>query len=138
MPGSPLLFAAVGLGAAIGSVARYLCGIGMHNLLGAGFAWGTLTVNVAGSFLIGLLAVSIGPGGRFETGPVARQFALTGLCGGFTTFSIFSLETLLLARQGSLALAGINVAVSVVLWLGGVWLGHRLGATLNAGRRRGI
>ena len=125
------LMIAVGLGAALGSVARALTSLGMIELLGPGFPWGTLTVNMLGSLLIGLYATLSEPDGRWAAGPVARHFVLAGFCGGFTTFSSFSLETLLLAEQGYLAMAGINVGLSVTLWLAAVWLGWRIGTRLN-------
>ncbi|MDP2412060.1 MAG: CrcB family protein [Pseudolabrys sp.] len=125
------LFLAVGLGAALGSVARYLCSIGMQVMLGTGFAWGTLTVNVLGSFLIGLYATLTEPDGRLMASAATRQFVLSGFCGGFTTFSIFSLETLLLVERGAFALAAINVAASVILWLLAVWVGYRIGVHIN-------
>lgn len=125
------LFLAVGLGASLGSVARYLGSLGMVYLLGTGFAWGTLTVNVVGSFLIGLYATLTEPDGRLMAGPAMRQFVLAGFCGGFTTFSIFSLENLLLVERGAVGLAGINVVVSVALWLLAVWIGYRIAARLN-------
>jgi len=125
------LFLAVGLGASLGSVSRYLTSMGMAQLLGPGFAWGTLTVNVAGSFLIGLYATLTEPDGRLMAGPTMRQFVLAGFCGGFTTFSIFSLENLLLAESGAYTLAAINVAASVVLWLLAAWTGYRIGARVN-------
>lgn len=106
----------------------------MLGLLGPGFAWGTLTVNVLGSLLIGLYAAAIEPGGRLVVGPAMRQFVLTGFCGGFTTFSIFSLDTLLLVERGSFGLAWINVAASVVLWLLAVWIGYRIGAGMRRSR----
>jgi CrcB protein len=125
------LFVAVGLGASLGSVARYLSSLGTLHLLGPGFAWGTLTVNVLGSLLIGLYSTLTEPDGRLMASPVTRQFVLAGFCGGFTTFSIFSLETLLLVERGAFALAGVNVAVSVILWLLAVWLGYRIGVRMN-------
>jgi fluoride exporter len=131
MPRSCRLTVAVGLGASVGSVARYLCSLGMLHLLGPGFAWGTLTVNVLGSLLIGLYATLTEPGGRVSASPAMRQFVLAGFCGGFTTFSIFSLETLLLVERGAVAIAGINVAASVALWLLAVWIGYRIGAHVN-------
>jgi CrcB protein len=125
------LFVAVGLGASLGSVARYLTSMGMVQWLGPGFPWGTLTVNVAGSFLIGLYATLTEPDGRLMAGPATRQFVLAGFCGGFTTFSVFSLENLLLAESGAYALAAISIAASVILWLLAVWIGYRIGARLN-------
>jgi CrcB protein len=125
------LFVAVGLGASLGSVARYLGSLGTLHLLGPGFAWGTLAVNVLGSFLIGFYSTLTEPDGRLMASPATRQFVLAGFCGGFTTFSIFSLETLLLVERGAFALAGINIAVSVILWLLAVWLGYRIGVRMN-------
>jgi CrcB protein len=125
------LYLAVGFGGMLGSIARSLVSIGLLNLLGPGFAWGTLTVNVLGSFLIGLYATLTEPGGRIFASPARRLFVLAGFCGGFTTFSIFSLETLLLVEQGALALAALNLGASVLLWLLAVWIGYQIGARLN-------
>ena len=125
------LYLAVGLGASLGSVARAAVSLGMLHWLGPGFPWGTLTVNVLGSFLIGLYATLTEPDGRLMASPARRQFVLAGFCGGFTTFSIFSLETLFLVEWGSFGLAGLNIALSVVLWLLAVWIGYRLGVRLN-------
>jgi CrcB protein len=125
------LFLAVGLGAMIGSVARSLVSLGLLHLLGPGFGWGTLAVNVTGSLLIGLYATLTEPDGRIFASPVGRQFVLAGFCGGFTTFSIFSLETLLLVERQKYVLAALNVGGSVLLWLAAVWLGYRLGVWLN-------
>jgi fluoride exporter len=125
------LYLAVGLGSAIGSGARVATSFAMHYGLGHGFAWGTLTVNVLGSFLIGLYATLTEPDGRLLASPATRQFVLAGFCGGFTTFSIFSLETLLLIEQQRLAQAGLTVGLSVAVWLLAVWIGYRLGLRLN-------
>ncbi|MBX3500831.1 MAG: CrcB family protein [Alphaproteobacteria bacterium] len=125
------IYFAVGLGAMIGSVARSLVSLGLLHLLGPGSGWGTLAANVVGSLLIGLYATLTEPDGRVFASPAKRQFVLAGFCGGFTTFSIFSLETLLLIERQAFALAAINIGGSVVLWLVAVWLGYRLGARLN-------
>ncbi len=125
------LYLAVGLGGALGSVARSLVSVGLWHLLGPGFAWGTLAVNVAGSFLIGLYATLSEPGGRIFTSPARRQFVLAGFCGGFTTFSIFSLETLLLVERRAFGPAALNLGASVLLWLAAVWIGYRAGRRLN-------
>ena len=122
---------AVGIGSGIGALARYGTSVGLLALFGQGFPWGTLAVNVLGSFVIGLYATLTGPDGRIFARPETRQFVLAGFCGGFTTFSIFSLETLRLAEAGRMDLATANVALSVVLWLLAVWLGFRLGQRLN-------
>lgn len=125
------LFVAVGLGAMLGSVARSLVSLGLLHLLGPGFGWGTLAVNVIGSLLIGLYATLTEPDGRVFASPARRQFVLAGFCGGFTTFSIFSLETLLLLERQAYAVATLNVGGSALLWLVAVWLGHLIGVRLN-------
>ena len=131
------LYCAVGVGGAIGSVARYLISLATLVLAGPGFPWGTIGVNVLGSFLIGLYFALTEPEGRLMVGPARRQFVLAGFCGGFTTFSIFSLESLLLVRQSAWVLAGVYIGVSVLLWLTAVWLGHAIGDRINRlpGRR---
>lgn len=129
------LYAAVVLGSALGGTARWLAGDVLHDWAGAGFPWGTLFVNATGSFLIGAYAALAGPDGRLLASPRQRQFVMTGICGGYTTFSIFSLETVRLFEAGRHALAGLNVAVSVVLWLGSVWAGWTLATRMNRLRR---
>ena len=131
MPPAVRLYAAVGLGSGLGALARYLVSLGLVALLGSGFPWATLAVNVVGSFLIGFYATLTEPDGRLFVRPAVRQFVLAGFCGGFTTFSIFSLETLRLAEAGNHGLAVIHVAVSIVLWLVAVWMGWRLAERLN-------
>ena len=121
----------VALGGALGSVARYACSSAAARWLGAGFPYGTLFVNVAGSFAIGLLAALVASDGRPLLSADARAFVLVGVLGGFTTFSSFSLETLELARSGALGAAGANVALSVALCLFGAWLGFAAAGLLN-------
>jgi fluoride exporter len=125
------IYLAVGLGSGLGAASRYLCSAGLVMALGAGFPWGTLIVNILGSFIIGFYATLSGPQGCSFPSPAMRQFVLAGFCGGFTTFSIFSLETLLLVQRGSLLFAGANVAASVVLWLIAVWAGHTVAQHVN-------
>ncbi len=92
--------------------------------VGEAFPWGTLLINASGSFVIGLFAILTGPGGRFSVSSLdARQFVMVGLCGGFTTFSSFSLQTLALFRNGEPMRASAYVLASVGLCLGAVWLG---------------
>jgi fluoride exporter len=126
------LYVAVGLGSGLGAASRYLCSLGLVAVLGAGFPWGTLIVNILGSFIIGFYATLSEPGGRLFPDPATRQFVLAGFCGGFTTFSIFSLETLLLVQRGNPILAGAYVAASLVLWLIAVWAGHTLARRANS------
>jgi CrcB protein len=129
------LYAAVAFGSVIGSVLRALASIAIHDAVGYGFPWGTLFVNVAGSFVIGAYAALTGPGGRLRAGPLQMQLVMTGFCGGFTTFSMFSLETLRLWQNGHTADAGANIALSVVTWLTAVWAGHRAATAIH--RRKG-
>jgi CrcB protein len=121
----------VGLGGALGSMARYWCSGFVADRVGETFPWGTLLVNVVGSFIIGFFATLTGPDGRLIAGSAARQFVMTGILGGYTTFSSFSLQTLNLARDGEWLRAGGNVVLSVVLCLLAVWLGHLAAAALN-------
>jgi fluoride exporter len=119
------------LGSALGGVLRYwLSGFAAEHI-GETFPIGTLIVNVSGSFVIGFFAALTGPDGRVFAGTDARQFVMTGICGGYTTFSSFSLQTLNLARDGEMALAGANVVLSVVLCLVAVWLGYIAATALN-------
>jgi len=121
----------VAVGSALGGVARYWCSGIIANLVGETFPWGTLIVNVMGSFLIGLIATVSGTDGRFIISAEARQFLMVGILGGFTTFSSFSLQTLTLARDGQWLLVGANVMGSVVLCLIMVWAGHMLATMIN-------
>jgi CrcB protein len=105
-----LLF--IALGGALGSVARYLGAAGMNRLLGPAFPWGTLTVNIVGSFLIGLVAAS-----RVGAHIEARLFLITGVLGGFTTYSAFNEETLVAFRAGKPMLALLYVAVTLLVCL---------------------
>lgn len=126
-----LTFALVGLGGALGSMARLGVGLFATRLWGEAFPWGTLGINVLGSFVITLFGVlSIG-NGMLEVSPNARMFVTVGLCGGFTTFSSFSLQTLALAQQGEVGRAGLNVALSVGLCLLAAWAGFAAGNALN-------
>jgi CrcB protein len=124
----------IAIGSAIGGVARYWCSGIAARLIGETFPWGTLIVNVVGSFIIGFFATLTGPDGRIFVGSTARQFVMLGLCGGYTTFSSFSLQTLNLVQDGEWLYAGANITLSVVLCLVGVWAGHVLALGLNTMR----
>ena len=113
----------VGVGGAIGSVARYLCSLTLARLLGETFPWGTLFVNVTGSFVIGFFFLLTAPTGRLLINPDWRIFVTVGICGGYTTFSSLSLQTLLLLRDGEWLLAGLNAFGSLALCMVSVWLG---------------
>lgn len=125
------IYLAIALGGALGSVARYLCALAGIALLGPAFPFGTLGVNVAGSFLIGLYAALSGPDGRLFVTPAMRQGVMAGFCGGFTTFSVFSLESIRLLEAGQWALALGYVGISAATWLPAAWLGDRMGQRMN-------
>ncbi|MDD2708166.1 MAG: fluoride efflux transporter CrcB [Verrucomicrobiae bacterium] len=123
----------VGVGSAIGGAARFwLSGFVAHRI-GETFPWGTLIVNVSGSLVIGFFAAVTAPDGRWMAPSLFRQFFMIGICGGYTTFSSFSLQTLNLVHDGDWARATANVVLSVLLCLAGVWLGDLLGARINQG-----
>jgi fluoride exporter len=118
------LIIAVAIGGAIGSVARYLVGIGSGKLFGLAFPWGTLIINIAGSFLIGLFVESFAL--KWDLPQVARVFLTVGICGGFTTFSTFSLDSYLLMDRGELWPALAYMVGSVVLSIAGLFAGLHL------------
>lgn len=121
----------IGIGSSIGGLGRFSAGALAAAWLGPGFPWGTVFVNVVGSFVIGLFATLTGPDGRLLVGSTARQTVMVGLCGGFTTFSSFSLDTLELLRHARPDAALANISLSLVLCLVSVWLGHAAAETLN-------
>ena len=124
--------ALVGLGGAIGSILRYWLAL-LALPLSRQLPWGTVLINVLGSFAIGLFGTLTLAQGRHPAPEAARLFFMVGVCGGFTTFSSFSLQTLDLLRAGAVGRALVNVVLSVVLCLGAVAMGHGLGARLNGG-----
>lgn len=107
------LLAAVAIGGSLGSVARYLVAIGAGRLVGIEFPWGTLAINIVGSFLIGVFAESFAL--SWNVSQVMRVFLTVGICGGFTTFSTFSLDAIVLMQRGELWSAGAYIAASVAL-----------------------
>ena len=127
-----MIYLWIALGSALGGMGRYwLTGV-ISNSFGQTFPWGTLIVNVTGSLAIGFIfTATMGPGARLAVNPTFTQFMTIGICGGYTTFSSFSLQTLNLARDGEWLYAGLNVALSIVFCLAAVWLGHTLGQLLN-------
>jgi CrcB protein len=122
----------IALGGALGSMARFGCSSLIANWFGQTFPLGTLVINVLGSFVIGFFATLTGPDGRVLVSGDIRQFVMVGICGGYTTFSSFSLQTLTLAQDGEFFRAGLNVTASVMLCLLSVWLGYVAAAGLNA------
>ena len=121
----------IALGGALGSVARFAFSSAIAGWFGQSFPWGTMLVNISGSFVIGFFATLTGPDGRMLVSGDIRQFVTVGICGGYTTFSSFSLQTLNLIQDGELMRAGWNVVGSVALCLAAVWLGHVAAAGLN-------
>jgi CrcB protein len=122
------------IGGGLGTLARFAASGLVARIVGETFPWGTIVVNVSGSFLIGVVATLAAPEGRLLLPPEVRQFILVGLFGGYTTFSAFSLQTLALARDGEWLQAGANVLLSVALCLVAVWLGYNVAANINAAK----
>jgi CrcB protein len=117
----------VAVGGALGSVARYWLAAFVAGLTGPYFPWGTLLINVVGSFVIGWFGARTGTNGPVDLPADFRVFVMVGICGGFTTFSAFSLQTLDLISTGETLRAGAYVVGSVVLCLLAVWAGVALG-----------
>ena len=121
----------IAIGSALGGVARYWCSGVAARTIGETFPWGTLIVNVVGSFIIGFFATLTGPDGRVFVSSAARQFVMIGICGGYTTFSSFSIQTLNLVQDGEWLQAGGNIVGSVVLCLIAVWAGYVAAVAIN-------
>jgi CrcB protein len=119
----------VALGGALGSMARFWLAGAVAVLTGPQFPWGTLLINVLGSFVIGWFGAMTGSRGAVSVPPDIRVFVMVGICGGFTTFSSFSLQTLELLQSGEILWAGSYILGSVALCLLGVWVGVLLGHT---------
>jgi CrcB protein len=116
----------VAAGSALGGMARFWLATAVAAVMGPAFPWGTLLINTVGSAVIGLFSALTGSAGRLSVPPEIRIFVMVGLCGGFTTFSSFSLQTLELVQAGEVLRAGAYVLASVLLCLTFVWLGHVL------------
>ena len=130
---STLLYAWVSFGSILGGLARYFVSLVLDT--GPGFPFATLFINATGSLIIGFYATLTGPDGRILARPEHRQFVMTGFCGGYTTFSAFSLETFRLFHGGMKLTAFAYVATSVVCWLVSVWLGHVIASRYNRLKR---
>lgn len=124
----------VAIGGALGSVARYGIGGVISDKFGQAFPWGTLVVNITGSFLIGFFGALAAPEGRLnpQSRMFAAQFLMYGICGGYTTFSSFSWQTLQNLQDRQWLYAGGNIILSVVLCMMAVWLGYLLGSIFNS------
>lgn len=119
---------AIAGGGALGALGRFWVSSGVYRLLGRDFPWGTLAVNILGSFVMGLLFVLFLD--RLTTGPEVRSAVLVGFLGAFTTFSTFSLETLVLLEEGYMGKAFLNMWVSVLVCLLACWAGVLLGRSV--------
>lgn len=123
---------AIAVGGSFGAVLRFLVSSGIYQWLGKGFPYGTLVVNILGSFLLGLLTESLVLN-RIAFTQDYRSAILVGFIGAFTTFSTFSLETVSLMAQGAVSKAMLNITVSVISCLLAVWLGLLCGKALSSG-----
>jgi fluoride exporter len=123
----------IGLGSALGGMGRFWLSGLIAQRVGETFHWGTLVVNVSGSLVIGFLAAMMGPESRLSRNlnPFIFYFLMVGICGGYTTFSAFSLQTLNLIRNGQWLHAGANAVLSLAFCLAAVWAGHSIGHMIN-------
>ncbi len=126
---SAMLYVWVAAGSIVGGLTRYLVGLALDT--GPGFPWATLFINATGSLIIGFYATLTGPDGRILARPEYRQFVMTGFCGGYTTFSTFSLETFRLLHAGTRHIALTYVGLSLICWLVSAWLGHMMAERYN-------
>ena len=117
----------VAIGGALGSIARYWLGAAVLARTGPAFPWGTLLINVIGGFVIGLAATGMLPGARLPASTGSRLFVMTGFCGGFTTFSAYSLQTFELFEAGSIGAALLYAGGSVLLCFAAAAAGALLG-----------
>ena len=128
------LYIAVAVGGALGTLGRYAVSGVVANAFGETFPWGTLLVNVTGSLVIGFLAALTGPDSRLVASQNARTFLLVGICGGYTTFSSFSLQTLELIRNRDFGEAGGNILLSVAACIAAVAIGFIAGSAVGGAR----
>jgi fluoride exporter len=122
------------LGGALGTLARYAVSVAFLPL-SRDLPWGTIVINITGSFIIGLFGTLTLANGKYPVSEEMRLFVMVGLCGGYTTFSAFSLQTLDLLRDGAMGRAAINLIVSVLLCIVAVAVGHQTAAHFNRDAR---
>ncbi|QKD05250.1 fluoride efflux transporter CrcB [Mesorhizobium loti] len=123
------------LGGALGTFLRYAVSV-LALPISRDLLWGTIILNITGSFVIGLFGTLTLASGRYPASENLRLFVMIGLCGGYTTFSSFSLQTLDLMRAGAMARAALNICLTVMLCVAAVALGHSIAAFLNGGDPR--
>ncbi len=122
----------IGVGGALGSMARHGCNAVYLRTFGPNSPWtSTLVINVLGSLVIGVASAVMGSAGRYPSSMTAQQFVMVGICGGYTTFSSFSLQTLTLMQSNQWLAAGVNIVASVALCLIAVWVGHAAGVSMS-------
>ena len=121
----------VALGGALGTLGRFVLSLAVAHQFGESFPWGTLIINITGSFAIGFFSALTDTEGTLMVRPEMRTFFMIGICGGYTTFSSFSLQTLQLAQRGQWFSAGANIVGSNVGCLVAVWLGYVCAAALR-------
>lgn len=126
-----MMYLWIAVGSALGGIARYWLTGAIVQRFDTTFPWETLVINILGSFIIGAFSAITSTDGKLIMSPEMRQFVMVGLCGGYTTFSTFSLQTLFLLQDGEFLQAGCNVLLSVILCLIFVWAGHLLAALFN-------
>lgn len=125
----------IAAGGALGTLLRYWINLFVVQILGEALPWGTIGINISGSFFIGLFAALTETGGYLVVPTDLRLFVLVGVCGGYTTFSSFSLQTLALLQAGEPQRAALNVIGSVTLCLLAVWVGYSLPALFQSSPR---
>ena len=126
-----MIYVLVMVGGALGTLGRFLLSTFVATHYGESFQWGTLIINITGSFAIGFFATLTDPGGTLLVRPEGRTFFMVGICGGYTTFSSFSLQTLRLAQSGQWMYASANILASNIGCLVAVWIGHVCAANLR-------
>lgn len=124
----------IAIGSAVGGVGRYAVSRAIALRFGETFPWGTLVVNITGSLVIGFLAALTGPDSRVVVNQNSRTFLLVGICGGYTTFSSFSLQTLELIRNRDFSEAGGNILLSVAACMAAVAIGFIAGSAIGGAR----
>ena len=126
-----MIYLLIGFGSALGGMMRYWCSIHITTFLGHNFPWDIIIINVIGSFVIGLAAAMSGPDSKWALDFETKQFLMVGICGGYTTFSSFSLQTMNLLHDGKMLQASGNIILSVIFCLISVKLGYSLTSYIN-------